>query len=313
MYEKEKDFRQHHSAGLCSDLALIAVPAASAGTMILAIGDGSSVTISPTGVETYTGSCATVVGSCAGTVTILPGQLSWNGTIGTFTGTITGTSGQAAALANLDLLVAGLTTGATSDTLTIKWTDVGFTIGVTPANMNIVGGGFGTQSFTSYIDNGNVPFGTGTTVATIPGGSTSGSGASSSLFSMTDVAVLTLPAGVGSGMPPDSIDFLFNDAPAPLTLDCSSLAAGLVGTPYSASLVASGGIGAYTFSITGGSISPLGLNMSTGAITGMPNVAGNLNFTAEVVDSSGVAAINNVSSSCSIIVTTPKRLLRLPR
>ena len=123
---------------------------------------------------------------------------------------------------------------------------------------------------------------------------------------MTDVEVLTLPALVGTNMPSDSIDFLFNDAPAALALDCSSLAAGVVGTPYSANLVASGGISPYTYSITGGSISPLTLsNMTTGAITGTPTVAGTLSFTAQVVDSSGVAAINTASSACSISVTTP--------
>ena len=159
-------------------LALIALPAASAGSLKLAIGDGSSVTISPTGGETYTGSC--VGGSCAGTVTILPGQLTWNGTIGTFKGTVTGTSGQTTTLAQLDLLVAGLETGATSDTITISWTDVGFTVGVTPANMNITGGGIGTQSFSSYVDTSNAPFGMGTLVNTIAGGSASGPGPSSS-------------------------------------------------------------------------------------------------------------------------------------
>ena len=284
-------------------LAFIALPAASAGTMKLVIGDGSSVTISPTGVESYTGSC--VGGSCAGTVTILPGQLTWTGSIGTFTGTVTGTSGQATTEAQLDLLTSGLTTGATSDTITISWTDVGFTIGVTPANMNVVGGGLGTQSFSSYVDNGNAPFGTGTLVNTIAGGSASGPGPSSSPFSMTDVAVLTLPAGVGTNFPPDSLDFLFNDAPAPLAVNCTGLAAGLVGTPYTGSVVASGGIPPYAYSVTAGSLTPLGLNISTGAITGTPTVAGTLNFTAQVVDSSGAAAINTATSACSILVTTP--------
>ena len=289
-------------------LALMAVPAASAGTMILSIGDGSSVTISPTGAETYTGSC--VGGSCAGTVVIQPGQLTWMGSIGTFNGTITGTSGQASTEAQLDVLVSGLTTGATGDTLTVKWTDVGFTLGVTPADMNIVGGGLGVQSFSSYVDTTNAPFGMGTLVATTTTGTVTGPGPSKSPFSMTDVATLTLPAGVGTNgvLPPDSLDFLFNDAPAPLNLDCSSLAAGLVGTPYSANLVASGGIMPYTYSIIGGSISPLTLsNMTTGAITGTPTVAGTLSFTAQVVDSSGVAAINTASSACTITVTTPNK------
>lgn len=74
-----------------------------------------------------------------------------------------------------------------------------------------------------------------------------------------------------------------------------------VGVPYSSSLVATGGVAPYTYSIVSGSLPPvLLLNTSTGAITGTPTTAGAFNFTAEVVDSKG----NSATVICSILVTS---------
>ena len=75
--------------------------------------------------------------------------------------------------------------------------------------------------------------------------------------------------------------------------------------PYSSALIAAGGFATYTFSISSGSLpAGLTLNTSTGAVTGTPSAAGAFNFTAQVVDSSGVAA-GTVTSSCTITVSPP--------
>src|SRR5579862_8286303 len=105
--------------------------------------------------------------------------------------------------------------------------------------------------------------------------------------------------------------FITGESSAPATLTCPMLTlacaagSGQVGTPYSSSLVATGGVPPYTFSITSGSLPPpLVLNGTTGAITGTPSSSGTFNFTAQVVDSSGNPAINTVTSTCGITIAT---------
>src|SRR6185503_17342963 len=64
-------------------------------------------------------------------------------------------------------------------------------------------------------------------------------------------------------------------APAAPTLSCVAATTGRVGVAYSSSLVATGGVGPYTYSIISGSLpTGLTLNASTGAITGTPTTAG---------------------------------------
>src|SRR4029450_686541 len=92
-------------------------------------------------------------------------------------------------------------------------------------------------------------------------------------------------------------------APAAPTLACVAATTGQVGVAYSSSLVATGGIAPYTYSIIAGSL-PLGLtlNASTGTITGTPTTAGPFAFTAQVVDARGTDAGTTTSSSCGITI-----------
>jgi large repetitive protein len=90
-------------------------------------------------------------------------------------------------------------------------------------------------------------------------------------------------------------------AVAPLTLTCPAATA-QVGVAYNSALTAGGGVSPYTFSNTGSLPAGLSLNTSTGALTGTPGVAGAFAFTAEVVDSSGLAA-GTVMSNCAIMVS----------
>ena len=75
--------------------------------------------------------------------------------------------------------------------------------------------------------------------------------------------------------------------------------------PYSSALTVVGGIPPYSFSLTTGSLpTGLTLNSSTGAITGASTVLGAANFTAQVVDSSGLA-VGTVMTACTITVKNP--------
>jgi hypothetical protein len=88
-----------------------------------------------------------------------------------------------------------------------------------------------------------------------------------------------------------------------LSLSCVSSKTGQVNVLYSSSLVASGGVGPYTYSIISGSLPPgLTLNPSTGAVTGTPTAAGTFDFTAQVVDSSGLVGANTITVNCSITI-----------
>ena len=88
--------------------------------------------------------------------------------------------------------------------------------------------------------------------------------------------------------PPPPLQLQFPDGPG---------ANGTVGTPYSSSFTATGGIQPYTFSISAGALPPgLTLNGSTGAITGTPTttVDGHAaQLTARVTDSTGASTTQN--------------------
>lgn len=72
-----------------------------------------------------------------------------------------------------------------------------------------------------------------------------------------------------------------------LTITTSSLPSGAVESSYSATLLASGGIPPYTWSVTGVLPAGLALNPSTGAITGTPTAQGGYVLPVNVADSGG--------------------------
>ncbi len=74
-----------------------------------------------------------------------------------------------------------------------------------------------------------------------------------------------------------------------------TLPSGTVGTFYSQSLAASGGVAPYSWSVVSGAL-PSGLTLSTaGAITGTPAAAGALSFAAQVRDSTSSTATQTFS------------------
>ena len=87
-----------------------------------------------------------------------------------------------------------------------------------------------------------------------------------------------------------------------LSITSSSLPSGQVGTAYSTTLAATGGIAPYTWSITGGMLpAGLSLNASTGAITGTPTAAtSSMSLTFQVTDSEKSAQSKTMTLSLSI-------------
>lgn len=104
--------------------------------------------------------------------------------------------------------------------------------------------------------------------------------------------------------PNDQVSILLNDCPAcpAITIFPPELPDGSVGTPYGPiSIVASGGTGPYTYSITNGSL-PDGLTLAgIGQLSGVPTVSGTFSFVIGAVDSTGCVA----SMSYSIFINAP--------
>lgn len=92
---------------------------------------------------------------------------------------------------------------------------------------------------------------------------------------------------------------------AGLQITTASLPAGTVGIPYTAALVASGGVSPYSWAIVGGTL-PAGLNIDSqsGLISGTPNTAGTYAFTARVTDSTANTAIATLSITINNQSTT---------
>lgn len=91
-----------------------------------------------------------------------------------------------------------------------------------------------------------------------------------------------------------------NPAAGQLTINASSLPAGTVGTAYSYSVPASGGIPPYVWSINTGTL-PVGLKLSSkGVISGTPESAGSVGFTVAVTDSEAVPASATANFSIAI-------------
>lgn len=99
--------------------------------------------------------------------------------------------------------------------------------------------------------------------------------------------------------------------PPGLFITTTSLPSGTVGSSYSATLTASGGVPGYTWAIIAGSLPPgLTLNTGTGAISGTPASANTFGFTAQVTDSalqtdSKALSITIAANAPSITTTSP--------
>ena len=104
--------------------------------------------------------------------------------------------------------------------------------------------------------------------------------------------------------------YLLNGAPNPcptctqspttLTVNCPPILDGMMGIPFNASILVTGGNAPYTLDITSG-ILPPGLSLVNATISGKPSSGGSFTFTVRVTDSSSPTA-QVVSQTCTIKV-----------
>jgi hypothetical protein len=88
----------------------------------------------------------------------------------------------------------------------------------------------------------------------------------------------------------------------PVTISETALPGGTVGTMYSATLTAAGGVGPYTWSLASGSRLPRGLvlNPSSGLISGTPTASGTFSFTVKVTDAESTPTTTTANFSITI-------------
>ena len=135
----------------------------------------------------------------------------------------------------------------------------------------------GTPSYSWSITSGSLPAGLTLTSS----GVISGIATASGTFSFHITA-----ADKGSPQQTQTTTLSITATANPLKITTAALASGTTGSAYSQSLIASGGIPAYSWSLSSGSL-PAGLALSsTGAISGTPTASGTFSFAATVSDKS---------------------------
>ncbi|MGD0416478.1 MAG: putative Ig domain-containing protein [Terriglobales bacterium] len=156
----------------------------------------------------------------------------------------------------------------------------------------------GTSPYNWNITGGALPPGLSMVIATgVISGTPTTIGSNSATFEVTDSS-----AGGKTSSAPQAITITVS-APPPLSITTTTLPAATIGTPYTAALNATGGIPAYTWSVTAGSL-PAGLTLSSaGLISGTPagTSASTASFTVTVTDSQ-TPTPNTQSAGLSIAV-----------
>jgi len=165
----------------------------------------------------------------------------------------------------------------------------------------------GTSPYTWSLMSGTLPAGLSLNASTgaISGTPTAAVSATPLTFKVTD-----------SGVPvkTQTVSLTLTIAPAALVITTTTLPDGVVNTPYTVTLAASGGTSPYTWSLTSGTLpAGLSLNATTGAISGTPTAAVSATpLTFKVTDSDVPAKTQTgnltltIAASVSVSVS-PKR------
>ncbi len=158
----------------------------------------------------------------------------------------------------------------------------------------------------TYSLTGNLPAGVTLNAST---GLLSGSPTASGSFNFAVTATDTGSTGAGAPFTVQGSYSLTVAAPL-VTVTPTSLPVATAGAPYSATLVAAGGVGPYRFALSGGTL-PAGLALSTGGVvSGTPTAAGAFAFTVNVTDANGQTggASLTLTVGNSAITVTPATL-----
>ena len=150
---------------------------------------------------------------------------------------------------------------------------------VATAYAQILGASGGTGPYTFAVTAGALPAGLTLSSTGALGGTPTAGGSFDFTVTATDSSAAPGPYSGSRAYA------LVVNAPV-ISLAPSTLANATAGTPYSASVTASGGTSPYAFAVTAGSL-PAGVTLSaSGALAGTPTATGTFNFTVTATDSS---------------------------
>ena len=230
----------------------------------------------------------------------LPDGLSLNSATGVLNGTST-----TAGIANFTVQVTDANTTTASKALSISiinplsitTTALPFAVTGTVSNQTLSAAG-GLSPYAWTIMSGTLPTGLSLNAST---GEISGTPTATGTFNFT---VKATDANASFATRTLTVDVY-----APLVVDTASLPTGSVGTAYSQTLTATGGLAPYTWAITAGALPDgLSLNSATGVISGTPIAVGTAFFFVQVTDANTTTVTTALSFSTvnllSITTTT---------
>jgi large repetitive protein len=111
----------------------------------------------------------------------------------------------------------------------------------------------------------------------------------------------------------DTVPFTLPVNPAPLVITTNSpLSSGTIGVAYSQTLAGTGGVPPYVWSVTAGALpNGLGLNGTSGVISGTPTAAGTFTFTIQLADSASTTPATKqftITIASGLTITTAPSL-----
>ncbi|MXV17052.1 YDG domain-containing protein [Hufsiella ginkgonis] len=156
----------------------------------------------------------------------------------------------------------------------------------------------GTASYTYAITAGALP--AGLSLAT--NGTLSGTPTAGGNFNFT---VTATDNSTGTGPFTGARTYSLTVSAPTITIAPTTLTAAAIGTSYSRSLTATGGIAPYTFAVTAGAL-PAGLSLaSDGTLSGTPTAGGSFNFTVTATDNSTGTGPFTGARAYSLTVNAP--------
>lgn len=157
----------------------------------------------------------------------------------------------------------------------------------------------GSGAFIWSVANGALPAG----LVLRPDGLLSGTPAAAGTFAFT---VRAADSAQAANSAEQALTIVVAPAPLPVIVTTTRLPGGVASQPYSATLKASGGSGAFTWSLAAGAL-PAGqtLNAATGVISGAPAAVGTTYFTVRASDAANPANFANQALSITVIAPPP--------